>query len=693
MQSHEHRALRQRRRLEVSTTRGPGGRSTLTQLVSAAVDLADEIGLDGVSLSKAADRLGMTTTAVYGYVDSKAELVALMVDTAVGEPPAITGDDWQQRCRTWVSLLGDRFTDHPWLGDVQSTRMPTQPSTYAWIDALVGAIADQEGLDALRLALLLDSLVRAYASRESGLRDAVPVSWLGDALAARFPRLAATPDRDVSDARLERDLAVDAVSRGVVQPDGLDLMGGDVLFPGDPDYRDAIRPFNGRYRHIEPAAVIRCTSPDDVAHALTAARNRNLPVAVRSGGHSFAGCSTTSGVLLDCGPIDTILVEDGKVVVGAGVCLGDLYSTLAAHQLTLPGGTCPTVAIAGLTLGGGLGILGRRYGLTSDRLIAVDAVLADGTTVTCNNRDHGDLFWTLRGGGTAGFAVVTSFTFDPVPLPTGAINMHASWPIDVAAAVIDAWQRWAPDAPTALAASLKVTVPANLDESASVDLYATWSGEPDDLADGETLMRRFIASLTAPAAPPTNATVARSDFLGALAFWAKLPHAPGNSPHAQGSDSSIAATVPAPAWPQELLYPASQFFDRPLPTDIIDALVIAATTDRRAGERRELDFMPWGGAYNEPAADDTAFVHRFDTVLLKPSVALPLDATPHEQQASARQLRRITEVTAPASTGRGFQNFADPDLADPATAYYGSNLPRMREVKARYDPNGTFHDE
>ncbi len=217
MHNQGDRALRQLWGLEVPATRGPRARWTPSQLASAAVDLADEVGLDGVSLGRVAEHLGMTTTAVYRYVDSKANLVELMVDAAVGEPPAITGGDWQQRCRNWVSLLGDRFAEHPWLSEVRPTRMPTQPNAYAWIDALFCAVTDQEGLDALRLALLLDSLVRTYASLESGLRGAAPASWLGEAVARRFPRLAAASAQDVSDARLERDFAVEAVLRGVAQ--------------------------------------------------------------------------------------------------------------------------------------------------------------------------------------------------------------------------------------------------------------------------------------------------------------------------------------------------------------------------------------------------------------------------------------------------------------------------------------------
>lgn len=215
MHSQEDRALRQLWGMEAPVVRGPKARWSPAQLAAAAVELADEGGLDGISLGRVADRLGMTTTAVYRYVDSKAELVELMVDAAIGDPPPIRGDDWRQRCRAWVSLLADRYAAHAWLCEVTPKRMPTQPRAYAWIDAIVGAVADQADIDALRLALLLDSLVRTYASLEVSLRGAAPTPWLAEAVAARYPRLTVAAEQDVSDARLELDFAVETVLRGI----------------------------------------------------------------------------------------------------------------------------------------------------------------------------------------------------------------------------------------------------------------------------------------------------------------------------------------------------------------------------------------------------------------------------------------------------------------------------------------------
>ena len=215
MHNSEGRALRVLWGLETAPARGPKARWSQEQVAAAAVALADEVGLDALSLARVADRLGMTTTAVYRYVDSKAALVELMVDAAISDPPEITGRGWRKRCRTWVTLLAGRYAEHPWLTDVRPSGMPRQPRPYAWIDALVRAIPQHADVDALRLALLLDSLIRTYATLERSVTAAPPEPWLSEAVAERFPVLAAAPNQDVSDPRAELNFAVESVLRGV----------------------------------------------------------------------------------------------------------------------------------------------------------------------------------------------------------------------------------------------------------------------------------------------------------------------------------------------------------------------------------------------------------------------------------------------------------------------------------------------
>ena len=213
MHSQEDRALRQLWGLEPPTVRGPKARWTALEVAGRAVELADEIGLEALSLARVAARLNMTTTALYRYVDSKAELVELMVDAAIGDAPLIAGDDWRDRCRDWVEQLAAVYAAHPWLSEVAPSRMPVQPRAYAWIDALVAAIRDDVRADPVRIALVLDSLTRTYAALDRSLTGAPPASWLAEAVAERFPGL--TGSQEAPDARVELGFAVDAVLRGL----------------------------------------------------------------------------------------------------------------------------------------------------------------------------------------------------------------------------------------------------------------------------------------------------------------------------------------------------------------------------------------------------------------------------------------------------------------------------------------------
>ncbi len=188
---------------------------------------------------------------------------------------------------------------------------------------------------------------------------------------------------------------------------------GEVVRPGAAAYDALRRPALPSLEDVRPEAIVLCAGPEDVAAALAFARAKRLPLAVRSGGHCFAGRSTSEGVVIDVTPMDSVSVEGERATIGAGARLGAVYDALDAHGRTIPAGCGPTVGIAGLTLGGGLGILGRLHGLTSDSLRAAQVVLADGRVVDADE----ELLWALRGAGGARFGVVTSLVFATIPAP------------------------------------------------------------------------------------------------------------------------------------------------------------------------------------------------------------------------------------------------------------------------------------
>jgi FAD/FMN-containing dehydrogenase len=443
---------------------------------------------------------------------------------------------------------------------------------------------------------------------------------------------------------------------------------GDVVLPGSDGYERVRKPAIARFDHLRPQAVVLCAAPEDVAETISVARRSGVPIAVRSGGHCFAGRSSTRGVVIDVSPMRSVTVADGVATVGAGARLGDVYDSLDERGLTLVAGCGASVGIAGLTLGGGLGILGRRHGLTSDQLLAAQIVLAGGRVVECDDHRHEDLFWALRGAGGGSLGVVTSLAFRALPSPD-ATTFHLLWPYDGAAAVIEAWQAWAPDAPDELAASLLVTASQDVAEPPLVHVFgAMVAGEEDTAAQLDALVGEAGAD-------PASAERRHLPYREAKRHLAE--HGPGADQAGETTDEGHP-------------FSKSEFFARPLPAEAVAALVRELGEGRVEGHARELDFTPWGGGYTRVRADATAFVHRDARFLLKHAAVVDPDAPAAGREAAQRWLRRSWATVHPWGTGGVYPNFPDPELEDPARAYHGANLERLRGVKARYDPTALF---
>jgi FAD/FMN-containing dehydrogenase len=446
---------------------------------------------------------------------------------------------------------------------------------------------------------------------------------------------------------------------------------GVVELPDAESYERASRPFNARFDQVRPRGIVRCGEPQDVVQTLAFVRRHGLEQASRSGGHSFAGGSSTGGLLIDVSPMRSVSVDGAVARIGAGASLGNVYGALHEHGLAIPAGTCPSVGIAGLTLGGGLGILGRKYGVTSDGLIGAEVALADGRVIRCDEHHDGDLFWALRGAGAGTLGVVTSLESLTVPEPS-ATNFHLSWSYDHAADVVEAWQGWAPTGPDELAASLKVTASNDIADPASVDVYGVvLEGGSDAGSTIEALLARFRAD-------PSSVMQREMSFPETRRFWADL----GAEGHEAGGDAE----------PTEhpYLFCRSEFFGRPLPAEAIAALLETFSRERAPGESRELDFMPWGGAYNRVPTDATAFVHRDELFLLKHSVVVDPSSSAGAKEAAHRQVDASWASVNAWGSGRMFQNFADPDLDAWADAYVGPNRDRLIRIKSRYDPSDFF---
>src|ERR671917_1626187 len=343
---------------------------------------------------------------------------------------------------------------------------------------------------------------------------------------------------------------------------------GEVVLPGSPRYDDVRKPQIPRFHDVRPRAVVLCRTPGDVVEAVAFARRSGIEVAVRSGGHDFRGPLVGPGMVLDLTPMHTLEVSDGLATVGPGLRLGDLYAALAQHGVAIPGGCGATVGIGGQALGGGLGLLGRSRGLTSDQLVAAQVVLADGRVVECDEQRHEDLFWALRGAGAQGLGVVTRLTLRTLPEPA-ATSFHLEWPYERAAALIAAWQEWSPTGPDGLAASLLVTVGGETGAEPVVHVFGSMIGSETETA---ALLDEFVS---VAGADPASAERAHMRYGSPKNYPAE--RGPGDQEDEDGHP-----------------YMKSEFFREPLPAGAVEALVEVFLRGPPPRGARELDFMPSG---------------------------------------------------------------------------------------------------
>ncbi len=454
---------------------------------------------------------------------------------------------------------------------------------------------------------------------------------------------------------------------------------GRLVRPGDADYGTARLAFNPRYDGIHPAGIAYCAGPADVRSCLAFATRHGLPLVPRAGGHSYAGASTSTGLIVDVTWMRSVAVDaaSGAATIGAGARLVDVYAALAGHGRTIPAGSCPTVGLAGLALGGGLGVVGRAYGLTSDSLVAATVVTADGRVLDCDARRQPDLFWACRGGGGGNFGVLTSLRLRTHPAPAATL-FFLSWSWSVAARVVDGWQRWAPAAPDPVWSTCKLLGSTDRARPSVLvaGLYLGSAGDLTPLLDG------LVAAV---GAEPATRSVRTRGYAEAMLAEAGCSgrrvaecHLPWQAPGGRVARESLAA--------------ASHFVGRPLPADGIAVLVRAAEQRGRLGGGGEggvsLDAL--GGAINRVPPDATAFVHRGALFLAQLTTTWAGGASAGSVARQRDWLRGSRAALRPYANGEAYQNYADPELADWRRAYYGRNYDRLVRVKARYDPGSLF---
>jgi FAD/FMN-containing dehydrogenase len=456
---------------------------------------------------------------------------------------------------------------------------------------------------------------------------------------------------------------------------------GTLVLPNSAQYPTALQLFDPQFDTVRPAAIAYCVSPADVQTCLAFVRHYGLLFTTRSGGHSYAGYSTTTGLIIDVTRMNTITVDagNGAATVGAGARLIDVYAALAQYGRVLPAGSCPTVGIAGLTLGGGVGVLGRKFGLTSDNLLSAQVIMANGNLLSCDATHEPELFWALRGGGGGNFGVVTSFTFQTHQVATLSL-FTLGWAWGNAAAVVNAWQSWAPQAPDEVWSNCLLLATSDKQAGPIVRVNGVYVGA---VAPLQGLLQQLISRV---GTVPTSNYVSSAGLLDTMLYEAGCYgktvnecHLPTQNPQGQVSRDTSGNK--------------SDYFTTLLPRQGIDALVNAVASRQSSALLGEggIGLDAYGGAINRVAADATAFAHRSALFSAQYSASWSVQNPATVIAANHAWLVATWQAMRPYASGAAYQNYIDPGLTDWLQAYYGSNLPRLQQIKAEYDPGNFFH--
>ncbi|MEU6318296.1 FAD-binding oxidoreductase [Streptomyces sp. NPDC047009] len=448
---------------------------------------------------------------------------------------------------------------------------------------------------------------------------------------------------------------------------------GLLVRPGDRAWATAQQLYNTRFDSLKPAAVAYVAHADDIRTVMSYAHAQGVKVAIRNGGHSYAGWSSGDNrLIIDVGKLNTIRASAGEAVVGAGSKLIDVYRALTAKGVTIPAGSCPTVGVSGLTLGGGHGVVSRAYGLTCDSLTQATLITADGKQLVANATENKDLFWALRGAGNGNFGVVTELRFRTHPAPQ-AVSAYMTWPWSKAAAVLKAWQEWGPNQPDEIWSSCHLENGGTPTVSVAAFSIGTY-GEHQNAVD------RLAAQVGSPA---RSVSLKRHSYEGAMEAYAgcsSFPtaaqcHLPGSTPgrSAQG------------ALGRETYAARSDFFDRSIPAAGIQTLLNQVAQAR--GGAGSIAFTALGGAVNRVSPTATAFVHRRSRMLAQYIASWPAGTAGSTAQS---WLTSAHTSMGPYASGAAYQNYTDPTLTNWRKAYYGDAAARLAQLKHQYDPNGFF---
>ena len=445
-------------------------------------------------------------------------------------------------------------------------------------------------------------------------------------------------------------------------------LAGAVVLPGASAYPTAHQLFGPMHDGLRPLAVVQPANAADVATTVRFASDFTSPFAPRSGGHSYVGASGgDQGIQLDLRRLNSVKYNptNRTVVVGAGASLYALHAAVEPYGRTVPTGTCATVGVSGLTLGGGIGFEHRMYGATCDAVQAVRVVLANGATVRATATLNPDLFWACRGGGGGNFGVVTEFTFaTSAALPIGVVTLR--WPDADMERVIAGWQQRIAAAPSSSFPVLKlITSAGRVSPRIVVRALGT---SPTAEADA------LVAAIGRPPVARTTVQYTHRQAIQQAAGCA-------------GYTDSQCQLQPAGQLSRKVYLSGSDILGRALTPAEISAISVYLRSWARTSPTTELQFEPFGGALARKAVGDTAFPWR--TAVASVQWKVDFDSAPSAPVKTSTYDWIAAGHTRFGSASVGaYINYLEPSR--PLLDYYGANYNRLRQLRATYDPNGLF---
>jgi hypothetical protein len=435
---------------------------------------------------------------------------------------------------------------------------------------------------------------------------------------------------------------------------------GRITGPQDAGYDEARAVHNGMIDK-RPALVVRCGTPEDVARCIAFGGAHSLPVAVRGGGHNGGGLGAVDdGIVIDLGGMADVAVDSGSntVRVGGGATWSQVDGATSEHGRVTPSGIISTTGVGGLTLGGGIGHLTRRFGLTVDNLIGADVVLADGSQVHASTSEHPDLFWALRGGG-GNFGVVTEFEFKTHPLGPAVMAGPTFWPVEQTPEVMRFYRQFMPLQPRELGG-----------------FFAEMTVPPVDLFPPELHMRKVCAVMWCIVGTPEEA----SELLAPVHDVGNvLLHGVGPIPHPalQGLFDGLYTKGQQYYW-------RADFFNE-IPDEVIEQHL--EWGQKAPTMQSTMHLYPIDGAAHDVGTDDTAFSYR-DARFAE--VILGVETDPANASTIRDWCVGYWEATHPYSAGGAYVNFMMDEGQERVRATYRGNYERLARVKAQYDPDNVF---